>query len=238
MYNWLRRFFSRSNARQHTTFRLNKAQEFVVIGLGRFGSSVASTLHAQGYDVLGIDGDERLVQRLANELPHVVHADATNKEALLELGVDTFDTGIVCIGSDFESNILATVLLRQFGVRRVICKARTRTQQNILLTLGADQVILPEQEAGHQLARALVSSRLVDLMEISQDINVVELITPEYLVNRTLAKSNLREKYGVVVIAIRRQDKAIMLPSAQETIQKDDILVVMGDPKDCEQLLK
>lgn len=100
--------------------------EFVIVGLGRFGSSLATTLHDAGHEVLAIDSDEATVQRLSNYLPRVVLMDATNREGYIELGAGSFDTGVACIGSDFESNILATVIMRQLGVRRVICKAKTR----------------------------------------------------------------------------------------------------------------
>jgi trk system potassium uptake protein TrkA len=164
--------------------------------------------------------------------------DTTNKEGLVELGVGNFDTGVVCVGSDFESNILATVLLRQLGVRRVICKARTRTQRDILIKVGADEVVLPEHEAGVMLARRLTFAGFVDYMEVNKEISVVELIAPSYLVGRSLMKSNLREKHNVVVVAIRRADGVIVLPLADELIREGDILVVIGRPADCDSILK
>jgi trk system potassium uptake protein TrkA len=209
-----------------------------VIGLGRFGSSLALTLYSQGHDVLAIDADEHLVQRYANQLPHVVHMDVTNKEGLIELGIDTFDTGLVCVGSDFESNILATVLLRQLGVRRVLCKARTRTQRDILLKAGADEVILPEHEAGVRLARRLASVGFVDFMEVNQEISVVELMAPQNMVGRSLERSDLRERYGLVVVAVRRADGVMVLPTAKEIIRQDDILVVIGRPGACDAIMK
>ena len=126
--SWFTKLFSIFNLfnrhpESRRSAKIGHHQEFVILGLGRFGSSVALTLHEQHHDVLAIDIDENLVQRYSNQLPHVVHMDITNREGLLELGIDNFDTGIVCVGSDFESNILATVLLRQLGVRRVILQS-------------------------------------------------------------------------------------------------------------------
>lgn len=230
------RLFNR-NSHNERPVRIKRHREFVVIGLGRFGSSLALTLHEQGHDVLAIDVDDQLVQRYANSLPHVVHMDTTNKEGLVELGIENFDTGVVCVGSDFESNILATVLLRQLGVRRVICKARTRTQRDILLKIGADEVILPEHEAGVRLARKLASGGFIDFMEVNKEISVVELIAPQHLVGRSLLKSNLREK-GLVVVAIRRAEGVLVLPTAQEVIRQDDILVVIGRPGACDAILQ
>lgn len=210
--------------------------EFVIVGLGRFGSSLATTLHEAGHEVLAIDSDEAIVQRLSNYLPRVVLMDATNREGYVELGVGSFDTGVACIGSDFESNILATVIMRQLGVRRVICKAKTRTQRNILLKIGADEVILPEYEAGIRLARRLSSAGFVDFMEVNKEIGVGEVIAPDFLVGRSLRTSNLREKYGLVVVAIRRTDGVMILPTAQEEIREGDILVIIGKPDDCKAI--
>lgn len=230
----IRRFFK---GEQITATETKRHQEFVVIGLGRFGASLAITLQDYGHEVLAIDANLELVQRMSSVLPHVVHMDATNREGFIELDVGNFSTGIICMGSNFESNILATVLLRQFGVKRVICKARTRTQREILLKVGADAVILPEHEAGVRLARKLASTGFVDYMEVNKEISVVELVPPPRLIGRSLLKSSLREKYGVVVVAIRRSEGVITLPTAQEIIRYGDILVVIGRPEDCDSIV-
>ncbi len=215
-----------------------KHNEFVVIGLGRFGSSLAELLHERGHSVLAIDSDAALVQRLSHMLPHVVQMDATNRDAYIELGVDSFDTGIVCIGTDFESNLLATVILGQLGVRRVICKARTRTQRAILLKVGADQVVLPEHEAGVRLGRTLSSTGFLDYMEVNKNISVVEIAAPKNLIGHTLIESKLRQKYAVVIAAIQRDDKVISLPMGDELVQKGDILVVIGEPNACDAMVE
>jgi trk system potassium uptake protein TrkA len=238
MFDLLRSKLFRRNTNSLAPARLPRHREFVVIGLGRFGSSLALTLYEQGHDVLAIDMDEHLIQRYSNQLPHVVLMDITNRDGLLELGIEDFDTGVVCVGSDFESNMLATVLLRQLGVRRVICKARTRTQRDILLKIGADEVVLPEHEAGVRLARKLGSMGFVDFMEVDKEISVVEFMAPPQLVGRSLENSRLREKHGLVVVAIRRADDVMVLPTAKEVIREDDILVVIGRPGACDLILQ
>lgn len=210
--------------------------EFVVIGLGRFGTSVATTLVEHGRNVLAIDSDQDRVQHLSTILPHVVQMDATNVDALRQAGVETFDTGLVCIGTDFESNLLATVLLRQLGVKRVITKARTRTQREILLQVGADEVILPEHEAGRRLGRKMAAGHLVDYLEVSNDVGVVELIAPPSLWGRNLAECSLRQRYGLTVMAVRRGDDLIVSPSAGFRIEEEDLLVVLGRIDDAERL--
>ncbi|RME57473.1 MAG: TrkA family potassium uptake protein [Caldilineae bacterium] len=229
-----------SSAEAKSRFSLNPFQphqhEFVVIGLGRFGTSVATTLVEHGRNVLAIDADERRVQQLSTVLPHVVALDATNVDALRQVGADQFDTGLVCIGTDFESNLLATVLLRQLGVKRVITKARTRTQKQILLKVGADEVILPEHEAGIRLGRQMAAGHLVDYLEVGNDVGVVELLAPPSLWGHTLAETSLRQRYGLTVMAVRRGDDLIVSPSANFRMEENDILVVLGRIQDAERL--
>jgi trk system potassium uptake protein len=209
---------------------------FVVIGLGRFGSSVAKTLVREGHDVLAIDGDEQRVRYLSHTLPNIVQLDATDADALQEIGIENFDTGLVSIGMDFESNLLATVLLLRFGVRRVIVKARTRTQKSILEMVGAHEVILPEQEAGEHLGRRLAFKHIVEYLEIFGGIGVVEVLAPPSLWNHSLVECNLRQRSNLTVIAVRRGPDVIVNPTATFRIVEGDILVVVGQLEDAEKL--
>ena len=143
---------------------------------------------------------------------------------------------VVCVGTYFEANLLATVSLRKLGVRRVITKARTVTQQDILLRVGADEVILPEHEAGVRLARRLAGINFVDFLELSDDKGVVEIVTPDHLVGKSLRDAEIRQRYGLAVIAIRRGDDVVISPRAEEIIQANDILVVLGRIANCEKL--
>ena len=216
--------------------RRNRESEYVVIGLGRFGTAVATTLVEHGRTVLAIDSNHDRVQALSGELPHVVQLDATNIDALRQAGVETFDTGLVCIGTDFENNLLATVLLRQLGVQRVIAKALTITQREILLKVGADEVILPEHEAGRRLGRKMAIDHLVDYLEVGNDVGVVELLAPPSTWDHSLSELSLRQRYGLTVIAVRRRDDLVVSPSASFLIKEDDIVVVLGRMEDAERL--
>lgn len=224
------------NAPRRAPRKRGKAADFVVIGLGRFGTSVATTLFEYGHSVLAIDSDMERVQHLSTTLPHVIQLDATNYEALRQAGVADFDTALVCIGTDFESNLLATVLLQRLGVQRVVSKARTSTQREILLRVGADEVILPEHEAGVRLARKLAAGHFVDYLEVGHNIGIVELHAPRSLWERTLSETNLRQRYNLTVIAVRRGDDLLVGPSADFRFQADDILVVVGKIDDAERL--
>jgi trk system potassium uptake protein TrkA len=142
---------------------------------------------------------------------------------------------VVCIGSDFEANLLTTFNLRKLGVRRVVTKALTVTQQDILLKIGADEVILPEHEAGVRLARRLAAIDFVDFMELGEDKGVVEIIAPERVVGKSLREADIRQQYNLAVVAIRRGEDVIISPTADEVIQANDILVVLGRIDNCEK---
>ncbi|MDQ4147028.1 MAG: TrkA family potassium uptake protein [Pseudomonadota bacterium] len=204
-------------------------REFIVIGLGRFGSSLAKGLVEHKHDVLAVDADYHRVQMLAAELPHVLQIDATNIEALREIGAEDFDTGIVCIGEEFESSILSTVLLYKLGVRRIIAKARTRTQRDILLQIGADEVILPEHEAGRRLAQRLSSTGFVDYLQLGPNMGVVEMLAPEHLHGQTLAEADLRRAYGLTVLAVRRNGQFEFNLPPDTRLQAGDELLVVGN---------
>ena len=220
----------------HPFSGIHHHNEFIIIGLGRFGTSLAMSLTAYGHDVLAIDSDIKRVQQVSNLLPHVIQLDATDIEALREVGAGAFDTGVVCIGTDFEANMLATVTLRKLEVRRVIAKARTITQQEILQRVGADEVILPEHEAGVRLARRLAAIDFVDFLELSPDTGIIEIVTPDHLIGKSLREARIRQEYNLTVVAIKRGNEVLISPRAGELIQENDILVVVGKTSDCERL--
>lgn len=211
-------------------------REFIVIGLGRFGTSLAKSLTQDGHDVLAVDADYQRVQTLSMDLPHVIQIDATNDDALREIGADHFDTGIVCIGTDFESNMLATVLLRRLGVRRIIAKARTRTQREILQLVGADEVILPEHEAGRRLAQRLSAVNFVDYLQLSPEMSVVEMRVPQRLHDLTLAEANLPERFGLTVLAIRREGQFRFNPANDTKLRATDEMLVAGSITSAQRL--
>jgi trk system potassium uptake protein TrkA len=211
-------------------------RQFVVVGLGRFGSSVAETLVQYGHEVLAIDSDAERVQHLSFELPHVVQLDATNADALEHIGIGNFDTGVVAISNDFESNLLATVLLLRYGVRYVVTKARTRTQKTILESIGAHEVILPEHDAGVHWGRRLAFNHLVDYLEISKGVGIVEMVAPANICGQSLIECNLRQKHGLTVIAVHRKDEVIVSPAADFRIEGGDVLAVVGRIEDAENM--
>lgn len=209
--------------------------DFAVIGLGRFGASAAAALADDGHYVLGVDLDPALVQEFADQLTLTVQADATNEDALRELEIEKFDTVIVAIGQNFESNVLTTATLKSMGAKQIVCKALTQRQAEILSRVGADLVVLPEIEAGLQLARRLSRPRLIDEVDQIPGVSVAELRAPAAMVGKTLAEIRLRDKQGVMVLAVRSGEQTHVAPGGSFKISAGDVLVGLGSHEDLER---
>ncbi|HKL74494.1 MAG TPA: TrkA family potassium uptake protein [Halanaerobiales bacterium] len=207
-------------------------KQFVVVGLGRFGSSLAETLAEKDFDVLAIDIDEEIVQNMSNIVTHAVEADATDEEALKTLGVRNFDVAVVSIGDDIHSNILATLILKELGVPYVVVKAQNKLHGKILKKVGADRVVYPERDMGTRIAHNLISSNVLDYIEFAKDYSIVEIIATPNMVGNSLADLELRTRFGVNVMAIKRGKELNVTPGANDRILEGDVLVVMGKNKD------
>lgn len=203
-------------------------KQFAVIGLGRFGTSIAKTLSKIGYDVLAVDANEEKVNDIKDDVTYAVQVDAMDEQALMALGIRNFDVVIVAIGQDFQSSILVTVMLKDMGVKKVVAKAVTELHGKVLEKIGADSVIFPERDMGEKVAHALVSKNIIDQINLSPDYSIVEMIAPEIFIGLTLEKADIRVKHGATVLAIRRGNDVIISPGAKHVINSGDILVVMG----------
>ncbi len=206
----------------------NKKKEFAVIGLGRFGRAVVRTLTEKGYSVLGVDRDPAMVQYMSEACTQAVVVDSTNEDSLKALDIASFDTVIIAIGTDFESNLITTVALKALGVRRVICKALSRRQKDILLRVGADQVVLPEADAGHRLGLELAAPNLLEQISFGDSHSVLELRVPSSMTGKTLAELQLRNEYGANVVAVRHESSVTVSPRADQVLSENDIIVVIG----------
>lgn len=203
-------------------------KQFAVIGLGRFGTSVAKTLSKMGYDVLAVDTNEEKVNNIMESVTHAVQVDAMDEQALKALGIRNFDVVIVAIGQDVQSNILVTVMLKDMGVKNVVAKAVTELHGKVLERIGTDKVVFPERDMGVRVAHALVSKNILDQINISPDYSIVELIAPEEFIGKTLAEGAIRMKHGVTILAIRRGNDVIISPGAKQLIEEGDVLVIVG----------
>ncbi|MCL5045943.1 MAG: TrkA family potassium uptake protein [Actinobacteria bacterium] len=211
-------------------------KQFAVIGLGRFGSAVATTLAQMGHEVLGVDNDEANIQALSHHLTHVVQADCRDEEVLKSLGVRNFDVVVVAIGNDLEGSILVTVLLKEIGVKYVIAKARNELHGKVLYKVGADRVVFPERDMGARVAHNLVSSNILDYIELSPEYGVVELTASKFFAGKTLKQLDLRNRYGANVMAIKKGETITVAPKADDVINEGDVLVVIGDTESLSRL--
>lgn len=203
-------------------------KQFIVIGLGRFGTSVAETLYALGNDVLAVDMDEERVQSIADRVTHAVQVDANDEASLRALGIGNFDVAIISIGSDIQANILSTLLVKEMNVKHIITKANNAMHAKVLYKIGANRVIFPERDMGIRVAHNLCSSSILDYIELSPDFSIAEIVTPKDWVGSSLKELNLRVKYGINVVAIKRDNDINVSPAADEIIMEGDIIVAIG----------
>lgn len=199
----------------------------VVIGLGRFGSSLALELMRRGWDVLGVDSDRRMVQRVSDDLTHAVLADCTDPEALVQLGVGEFSRAVVGIGTDLEASILVTTNLVDAEVPNIWAKATSRQHAKILERVGAHHVVLPEHDMGERVAH-LVTGRMLDFIEFDSDYALIKTIAPPVVGGVPLGESHVRSKYGVTVVGIKRPGADFTYATAETVIEPGDVIIVTG----------
>ncbi|MBO9609845.1 MAG: TrkA family potassium uptake protein [Paenibacillaceae bacterium] len=203
-------------------------KQYAVIGLGRFGSSLAKELISLDYEVLGIDRDEEIVNEMSQQLTHTVSADATDEEVLRSLGIRNFDCVVVAIGDDIQASILAAILLKDLGVKMVVAKALSELHGKVLKKIGVDRIIFPERDMGIRVAHQLVSPNLLDYIELSKDYTIAEMAVSPRICGKTLKQLDTRAKYGCSVVAINKRSGIIIAPTAEDTVEDKDVLVVIG----------
>jgi len=204
-------------------------KSYVVIGLGRFGTTLARQLCALGADVLAMDVRADLVQQVANDVTHAVVGDAQDKEVLRALGVRDLDCAIIAIGDDLAASVLTTMNLKELEVPYIICKAHDETHRRVLEKLGVDRVIIPEKENAERLARSLNSHNVLDYIELSEEYGILEVPAPKIWIGKTLKELNVRAKLGVNIIAVESGGKTNVSPTADYCIREGDIMVVLGE---------
>jgi len=211
-------------------------KQVAVIGLGRFGSSVARTLAESGCEVLAVDADEARVKAVADEVTDAVRANALEEEALRALGLRNFEVVVVAIGHEVEASILVTVLLKEMGISKIVAKAQDELHGRVLQKVGADMVVFPERDMGVRLAHTLISRNVIDEIQLSTDYSILEMVVPHRFLGRNLKELELRQRFGLTILAIRREDRIIVSPDAEQTLEEGDILVALGQPDKLEGL--
>lgn len=217
----------RHRKRSTETDAHGRDQRVAVIGLGRFGSSLANELMRRGWDVLGIDTNARLVQKYSDGLTHAAVADCTEAETLRQLGVHEFTSAVVAIGTDIEASILVSSNLLEAEVPNIWAKAISRQHGQILERLGVHHVVLPEHEMGERVAH-LVTGRMLDFIEFDDDYALVKTVAPDIATGVPLGQSQVRSRYGVTVVGIKRPGEGFTYATAETVVQKGDVIVVTG----------
>ena len=216
-------------------------RQFAVIGLGRFGSAMATTLVELGQDVLGIDSDEANVQALADRVPHLLRLNALDRHALVEAGVAEMDVAVVSIGAKVESSLLIVVTLQELGLKQIMAKATTAIHGRILERLGVHRVVYPEREMAQRVAHGLVVPNVIEHIGLSQDFSIIEIPAPKRFAGRTLREIDLRARHGMTLIAIKRtaDDQTLVTmvsPHADELIRAGDRLDLVGSNRQIAEL--
>ncbi len=210
-------------------------QQVAVIGLGRFGAAVATELARLGHEVLGIDTDLEIVQHLSDTLSRVVQANCTDEETLARLGIGEFDVAVVGVSSNLETSILATLLLKRMGVKRVVVKAANDTHGEILQRVGADRVVYPERDTGLRLAHSWTSSAITDSLDVVEGYEIGRVVAPPELVGQTVKRAILDRNFQVTLLLLARGERVTVYPSPTDPIRAGDILVIGGELSELER---
>ncbi|MFZ3588122.1 potassium channel family protein [Bacillus sp. DJP31] len=213
-------------------------KEFAVIGLGRFGGSICRSLSQQGMEVLAIDLDEDKVNEYSSIASHAVVGDSTDEMVLKSLGIRNFDHVIVAIGENIQASILTTLILNELGVKHITVKAQNDYHEKVLSKIGADHIVHPERDMGQRIAHNIISNNVLDYLELSDEHSIVELIASKRVNGFSLIDLDIRAKYGINIVAIKRGKEILVSPQATETIQQGDILIIIGADTDISKFQK
>jgi trk system potassium uptake protein TrkA len=212
-----------------------KMDEFCVIGLGRFGRTVALSLTNEGHEVLAIDSNEKNVHSIEKYVAGTAIADSTAPGVLYNLGIQNFDCVVVCIGQDLQASVVTTLLCKKLGVKLIVARASTDEQKEILEKVGADVVVFPEDYTAHKVAKMLSNPSMNDIIHLTEKFKIVEMATPDNWNDKSIMELDIRKKYHISVIVIKRQDY-IIYPEPETELKKGDVMIVAGERKRLEEL--
>lgn len=213
-------------------------KQFVVIGCGRFGTSVAMKLNELGSEVMVVDNNEETIQNISEYVTHAVQADATDENTIRSLGIRNFDVAVVTIGSDIQSSILITLLCKELGVKHVVAKAQTELHAKVLYKIGADRVVFPEREMGIRIAKNLVYDNILDYVELDPRYGIAEIFAPEDWVGKNIKSLNLRAHYKINILGIKQGAELNVEFDPEEEITEGTVFVVIGSNSDINKLEK
>ncbi|MBS7525655.1 MAG: trk/ktr system potassium uptake protein [Clostridiales bacterium] len=211
-------------------------KQFVVVGCGRFGQSVAIKLAELGCEVMVVDRNEEIIQNISEKVTYAVQADATDENSIKALGIRNFDVAIVTIGSDIQSSILVTLLVKELGVKHIVAKAQNSSHAKVLYKIGANRVVFPEKEMGIKIAKNLVSGNVLDFIDLAPDYSILEISMNSEWIGKSLVQIDMRRRYQISVIAVRRGDEIDINAGPDKILLKDDILIVIGNNEDLKKI--
>jgi len=211
-------------------------KQFGVLGLGRFGSKVARELFYKKQEVIVVDKDEDKIQAIKDEVTHAYLGDISDEQTLMDAGIAECDVVVVAESSNIESNIIAAQVCKNLGIKKVICKAKNTLHGNILKKIGADTIIYPEQDTAIKLVSKLTSEGILDYIELGGELSIVGITAPETMINRTLGELDLRKKFNVTILGIKRQEEIMFNLNADTKIMRDDAMIVFGEAEALKKL--
>lgn len=203
-------------------------KQFIIIGCGRFGTSVAKTLTKLGHDVMVVDNDSEIVKELSEFVTSAVQMDAIDEAAYKSIGIRNFDVAVVAIGSNIQASIMATLIAKELGVKTVVAKALNEIHGKLLYKVGADKVVFPERDMGMRVAYNLVTPNILDVIEFSPDYSIIEIVALTEWEDKTLKELKLLHTFGLTIIAIKTGEHTNISPFADDVIKKDDVVVILG----------
>lgn len=206
-----------------------KDKQYIVIGCGRFGSSVAKKMCQLGNEVMVIDKDEDSIENIAEQVTHTAIVDVTDERDLKSIGLGNFDVVIVAISSDIRASIMVTIMAKEMGVPKIVCKAKDELQAKVLYKIGADKVVFPERDMGIRLAYNLASENILDQINLDPEYSIMEIVTPTNWVGKTIIELNLRAKYDITVLAVKTTSGLKVMPSPNYKMQEKNILIIIGN---------
>ena len=212
------------------------SKSFAVIGIGRFGTSVALTLSLMGHEVLAVDTSAAAIDSIADRVTHAIVADATDERVLRRIGIAEFDAVVISVAADIRASILTAMLSKELGAKRIVAKAADDLHAKLLIKAGADQVVQPERDSGVRLARSIAVDSVLDYFALTDDVSINELRLPYSWAGKSLVQLGIRTRYGVSVIAIKRGEKMIVAIDPNSALEQGDVLVLLGSNHELEKL--